>query len=121
MKTYAIGDIHGCLHTLLALINKLPLERQDKLIFLGDYIDRGDHSKQVVDYVKSMTESGQAIALMGNHERMCIDANGGSGYWQQIWTKNGGYDAILLPLVKYFGRLSLSKAGSTSREFLELC
>ncbi len=94
MRTYAIGDTHGCYYTLLALLNKLPLERQDKLIFLGDYIDRGNYSNQVVEYVKSMTDSGQAIALMGNHERMCIDANGGSGYWQQVWTQNGGYNTL---------------------------
>jgi len=89
-RVFAVGDIHGCFYTLLDLMNKLPLESGDKLIFIGDYIDRGPHSKQVVDYVKSLTDAGQAIALMGNHEKMCIDTYTGSGYWGQSWMNNGG-------------------------------
>jgi len=85
MKTYAIGDIHGCYHTLLRLINKLPFEQGDKFVFLGDYIDRGLYSKQVVQYVKELTESGQAIALKGNHEDMCTKKRDA-----QIWISNGG-------------------------------
>jgi len=83
--SYIIGDIHGCYHTLIGLMNQLPLEKTDKIIFLGDYIDRGLYSKQVVEYVKSLTESGQAIALMGNHERMCLDT-----FDHRMWLHNGG-------------------------------
>lgn len=94
MRIYAVGDCHGCFYTLLDLMNKLPLESGDKLIFVGDYIDRGPHSKQVVEYVKSLTDAGQAIALMGNHEKMCIDTYTGSGYWGQTWMQNGGDTTI---------------------------
>lgn len=90
MSNFVVGDVHGCFHTLVKLINQLPMESGDKLIFVGDYIDRGPHSKQVVDFVKELTESGQAIALMGNHEKMCVDANLGSGHWGQTWMMNGG-------------------------------
>ncbi len=89
MKNYVCGDIHGCYYTLLSMINKLPLESNDKLIFLGDYIDRGPYSKEVVQYVKTLTESNQAIALMGNHERMCTDP-----YDQRTWLYNGGDVAL---------------------------
>lgn len=89
MRRYVIGDIHGCYFTLLDLINKLSIEKGDKLIFLGDYIDRGPHSKRVIDYIMSI-EGPDVITLMGNHERMCVDANRGSGYWGQTWMNNGG-------------------------------
>ena len=94
MRTYVIGDIHGCYHALLALMNKLPIESDDKIIFLGDYIDRGLHSKQVIDYVKELTDAGKAIALMGNHEKMCIDTYRGSGHWGQTWRNNGADKTI---------------------------
>ena len=94
MRTFAIGDIHGCYYTLLELMNKLPLESGDKIIFLGDYIDRGLHSKQVVQYVKEMADAGQAIALLGNHEKMCIDTYNGSGHWGQTWRNNGAEQTV---------------------------
>lgn len=94
MSHFVVGDVHGCFHTLVKLINQLPMESGDKLIFVGDYIDRGPHSKQVVDFVKELTESGQAIALMGNHEKMCVDSYNGSGYSTQTWVCNGGEATI---------------------------
>ncbi|NMD05917.1 MAG: serine/threonine protein phosphatase, partial [Deltaproteobacteria bacterium] len=51
-KIFAIGDIHGCLDKLEELIEKISADHQkDQLIFLGDYIDRGKYSREVVDYV----------------------------------------------------------------------
>ena len=44
MSCYVVGDIHGCLAELRYLIEQLPLEHGDRLVFLGDYIDRGPHS-----------------------------------------------------------------------------
>ena len=94
MRTYAIGDIHGCLHTLKDLLHKLRLGPDDRVIFLGDYIDRGPFSKQVIDFLKTIVDSKQYIALMGNHERMCVDSYDGSGYWGQVWMQNGGIETI---------------------------
>ena len=51
-KIFAIGDIHGCYDQLLALIEKIPIDfAHDTLVFIGDYIDRGPHSVEVVDYL----------------------------------------------------------------------
>jgi serine/threonine protein phosphatase 1 len=51
-KIFAIGDIHGCLEKLQALIQSLGADPQkDTLIFIGDYIDRGNSSREVIDYV----------------------------------------------------------------------
>lgn len=90
MASFAIGDIHGCFYTLLDLMNKLRLESGDKVIFLGDYIDRGPHSRLVLDYLIDIVDQKNIIALMGNHERMCVDSYNGSAHWGQVWMQNGG-------------------------------
>ena len=72
-----IGDVHGHAYKLIVLLNKLgytyngesyfhPDNR--KVLFVGDYIDRGPNIKETLDIVKKMVASGNAIALMGNHE-----------------------------------------------------
>ena len=51
-RLIAIGDIHGCFKSLKILIEDvLNLQPEDKLVLLGDYIDRGNDSKEVVDYI----------------------------------------------------------------------
>jgi serine/threonine protein phosphatase 1 len=86
---YAIGDIHGCLDKLQRLLDVLRYDpAADRLIFLGDYIDRGPDSKGVVDLLLGLQgENSANIFLMGNHEdnfltyvQACISPQG-SGYW----------------------------------------
>lgn len=78
-KIIAISDIHGCYKELKMLIRTLESSSEydkntDVLIFLGDYIDRGPDSKKVISFVRGLQdESENVIALMGNHEKMCID------------------------------------------------
>jgi len=74
-RTYVIGDIHGHLDLLNALLDRLPLKDGDTLIFVGDYIDRGDNSKAVVDrLIKLKKDKRYTTAfLMGNHEQMFIE------------------------------------------------
>jgi hypothetical protein len=71
-----IGDIHGCSETLEALLDKLGYTRQQDIyqhperqaIFLGDFIDRGPHQREVIGIVRPMIELGYAQSVMGNHE-----------------------------------------------------
>ncbi|MBN1848124.1 MAG: serine/threonine protein phosphatase [Deltaproteobacteria bacterium] len=74
-KTFIIGDIHGCLSALLNLIEKIKWRPdKDRLIFLGDYIDRGEDSKGVVDYILSLiNQSSNIQCLKGNHEDMLLN------------------------------------------------
>lgn len=72
-RTIAIGDIHGCALELEALIRKLNLKSGDRIVFLGDYIDRGPDSKRVVDVILDLASRFEVIALKGNHEAMFID------------------------------------------------
>lgn len=71
-KIYAIGDIHGCYDKLKALMEKIPIDfARDTLVFIGDYIDRGSHSVEVVDYlIKLKKRVPEVIFLKGNHEDM---------------------------------------------------
>ena len=72
-KIFAIGDIHGCADELKRLIEQLPLEKDSTLVFLGDYINRGDQSRQVIDYILALNSQYHVVALMGNHEAMFLD------------------------------------------------
>lgn len=70
-RTFAIGDIHGELDHLRALMATLPpLRADDTLVFLGDYLDRGPSSAEVVRVVRDMAAAGgpTVVALRGNHE-----------------------------------------------------
>jgi len=75
MRIYAVGDIHGCLAPLKALIARIdedaahvPAGTHIRIVFLGDYIDRGDASKAVVDALLDLTARYDCVFLKGNHE-----------------------------------------------------
>ncbi|MEW6187263.1 MAG: metallophosphoesterase family protein [Thermodesulfobacteriota bacterium] len=74
-KIFAIGDIHGCYPKLLKLMEKIPLDPQkDLLIFMGDYIDRGEQSREVMNYLLRLkSELSNLVFLLGNHESMLLD------------------------------------------------
>ena len=92
MKCYAVGDIHGCLDELSGLLEDLPLEPSDCLIFLGDYIDRGPDSKGVVDYLLEWRkrQEMEIIFLKGNHEDMFLSYIGLPGKHGEAFLSNGG-------------------------------
>ena len=56
MRTFAIGDIHGGLKALIQLLNKLEIKQEDKLIFLGDYVDGWSESAQVIQFLIELSE-----------------------------------------------------------------
>lgn len=67
---WVIPDVHGCFHTLKSLLEKqIGISKEDELFFLGDMIDRGKYSKQVLDYLMDLENKGYLIkAIKGNHE-----------------------------------------------------
>ena len=66
--TYAIGDIHGCARALATLLDALQPGTADTLICLGDYIDRGPASRDVIDLLIDAQHTTRLIPLRGNHE-----------------------------------------------------
>jgi serine/threonine protein phosphatase 1 len=97
MRTLAIGDIHGCLTALdclLAFVKPLP---GDRIITLGDYIDRGPNSKGVLDRLIELSQSGQygeLFPLRGNHELMMLGAKEGDRDALSFWLRFGGLEAL---------------------------
>jgi predicted phosphodiesterase len=63
-RLIAIGDIHGCHEEFAELLDRLRLKKGDRLILLGDLVNRGPNSRKVID----LARRHQAIALLGNHE-----------------------------------------------------
>jgi len=86
---YAIGDIHGEREKLDALLDKLPLQSGDRLVFVGDYVDRGPDSRGVVDSLIELSRRIPCVFLIGNHESMFLDFLG----WRS--TEYFGGDAFL--------------------------
>jgi serine/threonine protein phosphatase 1 len=90
---YAVGDIHGEADALDALLRTLPLADGDRLVFLGDYIDRGPDSKAVVDRLLALAAERPCTFLLGNHESMFLDFLGWKGeawFGGDAFLANGG-------------------------------
>jgi len=71
MQTLVIGDIHGCYEELQALLDKAGLASSDAIISIGDLVDRGPETPQVLDFFR---ENAAARALLGNHESKHVRA-----------------------------------------------
>jgi len=72
-RLIAIGDIHGQYDMLVDLMNKIQPEDDDLFVFIGDYIDRGYNSAEVIDYLIDFKKEYNAIFIKGNHEDMLMD------------------------------------------------
>lgn len=90
-RTFAIGDIHGCANTTKKLLQEeLKITKEDDIYFLGDYIDRGESSKEVIDFIlKLKSENYKINTLRGNHEQLFIDSDKSYDDFQN-WIMNGG-------------------------------
>lgn len=88
-RVIAIGDVHGCFYTLKELWERVNPTQEDIIIFLGDYIDRGNHSYEVIEFLKEKKkEFPFLILLLGNHEDLCYNAYETKDSW--LWLMNGG-------------------------------
>ena len=110
-RTLVMSDIHGMADELFLLLDGIRYKHtEDHLIVLGDYIDRGPNSKDILDYfIKLKKIAGEKLVLLrGNHEDLCIKAyHGSSGDKRDalsLWLYNGG-DATL----KSLGEANLSE------------
>ena len=75
MSIWAISDIHGCAVTFEALLKRIRFTREDTLFLLGDYMDRGPRSKEVLDSILRLREEGYAVeCLLGNHDWVMLHA-----------------------------------------------
>jgi serine/threonine protein phosphatase 1 len=87
-RTFAIGDIHGCLTALDTLLNVLSPAEDDQLIFLGDYVDRGPDSRGVIERMIELSRRPKFVALCGNHDVWMVRAAQEES-WFRSWIRNG--------------------------------
>jgi len=99
-RTIAIGDIHGCYRAFDSLIGRIKPTSSDRLVILGDMIDRGPDSRGVLDRLIELQEQCQLVPLLGNHEEMLLAAREGKSDLR-YWKKFGGQETL-----DSYGRLS---------------
>jgi len=92
-RTFAVGDIHGCDTALDVLLGKLRLTSQDTFVVLGDYVDRGPGTRQVIERLIELQEACNLVHLMGNHEELMLESLF-RGQSSMVWLQNGGLEAL---------------------------
>ena len=114
-RLFAISDIHGCFKPFYELVvNTIKLSRSDQLILLGDYIDRGEQSREVIDFIIELINKGYNItALRGNHEEMSLDSYKNPDLLP-LWFMNNGISTL-----ESFGIQDISEIESRYIEFFE--
>lgn len=100
-RAYAVGDIHGCLHLLDALLVKIEADLvarpvgESFLIFVGDLIDRGPDSAGVIERLRHYSRPGvRPIFLMGNHEEYLLRILSGETADLDAWLSYGGKECV---------------------------
>lgn len=94
-RLFAIGDIHGCVDELAAMMSAIAPVKGDTVVFVGDYIDRGPCSRDVLDLMHEL-RGGEAeyIFLKGNHEDMMLSFLGLPGRYGDSFLFNGGAQTL---------------------------
>jgi serine/threonine protein phosphatase 1 len=93
MRTFVIGDIHGGLKALIQLLNKIEVKDEDKIVFVGDYVDGWSESAQVIQFLIELSQKINCIFIKGNHDVWCED-------WLRTdevnptWYMHGGKETI---------------------------
>lgn len=95
-RLYVVGDIHGCADELDVLLGAVDLDTEDCIVFVGDYIDRGPRSADVVERLLALQRDarGRVVCLKGNHEDMLLAYMGYPGLNASAFLYNGGTDTL---------------------------
>lgn len=126
-RTLVIGDIHGGYKGLIQLFERAQVTQEDRLIFLGDYVDGWSEPHKVVDFLLDLEQTHSCVFLRGNHESLLTN-------WMLTrqdnpqWFKNGGDSSVIaysrLPEEKiaehlaFFQRLQSYYVDSANRLFV---
>ncbi len=115
LRLYAVGDIHGCRETLGRLLGRIaadaraaaegrgtgPVPETVRLVFLGDYLDRGPDAAGVVDDLRALQAEGldgvgpvETVFLAGNHEDFLLRFLDGELETGELWIMNGGAETL---------------------------
>lgn len=92
-RVIAIGDIHGCATALVALLEAIDPLPDDIVVTLGDYIDRGPNSREVLETLLALRSHCRLTPLFGNHEEMLFAAFGDADHLD-FWLRFGGEETL---------------------------
>ncbi len=112
---YAIGDVHGCFEAMKDLLLKIKQDRAQRseakstIVFLGDLIDRGPASKEVLEFLIRFKPSWSNVAyLRGNHEEVMLDVLNGNISAMRSWFEFGGKECARSYGVTNLGQLHIN-------------
>ncbi|WP_253298876.1 metallophosphoesterase family protein [Paenibacillus barcinonensis] len=96
LRRCVISDIHGCYDEFNALLEQVCYDpSQDELILLGDYVDRGPQSKQVIEQIMQLRQEHGIVVLKGNHDAMMVKAlQHDVQEYDLHWIRNGGLQTL---------------------------
>lgn len=89
-RTLAIGDIHGCDYALDALLNLVAPTRDDTVVVLGDVVDRGPGSRQVIERLLALRATCEVVLILGNHDETMLGAIADPAGLLRGWLSIGG-------------------------------
>ena len=84
-RLIAIGDVHGCVHALDAVLESIAPTSDDRFVFLGDLIDQGKETREVLERILALRQECEVVLIQGNHEEMLYAARESEGalrYWE---------------------------------------
>jgi serine/threonine protein phosphatase 1 len=100
-RAYVIGDVHGCDELLARLLSRIREEIADEqppkvsIIFLGDTVDRGPASADVVERLRKLSLPGASVHfIMGNHEEVMLKVLEGDAALLRSWLRFGGAETL---------------------------
>lgn len=117
---YAIGDIHGCDYLLGQLLDKILHDDQAQVVFVGDYVDRGEETAAVLKRLFEMATDThpQTVCLAGNHEDMMLKFINNPIEHGSRWLKYGGLQALASYGIKGITPTSVGVALKEARDEL---
>ena len=120
-----VGDIHGRSDLLEAMLGRIEADSAprggiDRLVFLGDYIDRGDASAEVLRRLFQLSEDwgDNVVCLAGNHERLMLEFLDDPARAGRRWLRNGGLQTLASFGIGQLGETARGSALSAARDAL---
>jgi serine/threonine protein phosphatase 1 len=92
-RLIAIGDVHGCVHALDAVLEPIAPTSDDRIVFLGDMIDQGKETREVLERIIAMKRQCEVVLIQGNHEEMMFAAREDEKALR-YWENCGGVQTI---------------------------
>jgi serine/threonine protein phosphatase 1 len=93
-RLIAIGDIHGCVAALKNVLEAIAPRAEDTIVTLGDYVDRGPHSSNVLEMLLALAKQCRLVPLLGNHDEMMVKVCRGREDLLLDWLVYGGRETL---------------------------